>query len=261
MGDSKWIVEALSRWIHVVAGIAWIGHLFFFNFVNAQFAATLDADSKRKVVPELMPRALWWFRWGAAYTWITGLLLAGLVYYMGSTLWASAADKDWGAATGVLVVASWLMFGLYDPVAKVVKDQRVMFVVGVAVVALLVNLMAHWANWSARGYMIHIGIMFGTIMAANVWMRIWPAQRRIIAAVKAGTAPDAALVASAGLRSRHNTYMSVPLVYFMLGQHMLGVGAGVLTTAQTLWSVPVVTAVGWLLVLWLYGASKKVKGF
>src|SRR5438046_8090101 len=74
------------RWIHVVAGIAWIGHLYFFNFVNSQVAKTYDADSKKKVVPELMPRALYWFRWGAAWTWITGFLLLLIVYIYGDNL-------------------------------------------------------------------------------------------------------------------------------------------------------------------------------
>src|SRR5688500_20310975 len=74
------------RWIHLVAGIAWIGHLYFFNFVNSQLAKTYDADSKKKVVPELMPRALYWFRWGAMYTWVSGLLLLGIVYYHGGAL-------------------------------------------------------------------------------------------------------------------------------------------------------------------------------
>src|SRR5262249_48686712 len=85
--DWKGFFEGLFRWIHVVAGVAWIGHLYFFNWVNAHFVATMDADTKKKVVPELMPRALFWFRWGAAFTWATGLLLAGLVYYMGTNLW------------------------------------------------------------------------------------------------------------------------------------------------------------------------------
>src|ERR1044071_4783145 len=73
--DPMDLVNLFFRWIHVVAGVMWIGHLWFFNFVNAQVAKTYDADSKKKVIPELMPRALYWFRWGAAYTWITGILL------------------------------------------------------------------------------------------------------------------------------------------------------------------------------------------
>ena len=72
-------LEAALRWIHVVAGIIWIGHLYFFNFVNSAFAPTMDGETKKKVVPQLMPRALYWFRWGAAWTWVTGVLLLLLV--------------------------------------------------------------------------------------------------------------------------------------------------------------------------------------
>ena len=60
------LVQSIARWLHIIAGVMWIGLLYFFNFINAHFAATLDGESKKKVVPELMPRALYWFRWGAA---------------------------------------------------------------------------------------------------------------------------------------------------------------------------------------------------
>jgi uncharacterized membrane protein len=257
------IVQALSRWIHVLAGITWIGHLYFFNWVNGHVAAALDGETKKKVVPELMPRALFWFRWGAAFTWATGLILAGLVYYMGVTLWsaphvqANLGKADWGAPSIVMVLLAWLTFLLYDVVAKIIKDQRVMFAAGVVWTALVTNLMAAWADWSPRGYMIHLGIAFGTTMAFNVWFRIWPAQQKIITAVKNGTPPDAALVAMAGLRSRHNTYMSFPLVYVMLGQHM----PNFTSDMTSIWSVPVVTAIAWALVWHLYAVSKKVKAF
>src|SRR6267378_5639061 len=94
---SEWL-NLVFRWIHVVAGIMWIGHLWFFNFVNAQVAKTYDADSKKKVVPELMPRALYWFRWGAAYTFITGILLLGLVIYMGGVIPKDARFGSGGSA-------------------------------------------------------------------------------------------------------------------------------------------------------------------
>src|SRR5438132_5380239 len=95
---SNWL-DPVLRWIHVVAGIAWIGHLYFFNFVNSQLAKTYDADSKKKVVPELMPRALYFFRWGAMYTWVTGILLMGLVYYMGGVLVSPESRVGVGAGT------------------------------------------------------------------------------------------------------------------------------------------------------------------
>src|SRR5581483_223568 len=107
---SEWL-NLIFRWIHVLAGVMWIGHLWFFNFVNGQLAKTYDADSKKKVVPELMPRALYWFRWGAAYTWITGILLLGLVYYM---IPANMGSLGTGAGTGAGLALLVVGFLVYD---------------------------------------------------------------------------------------------------------------------------------------------------
>jgi uncharacterized membrane protein len=256
--DWKDLTEGVLRWIHVVAGIAWIGHLYFFNWVNAQFAPTMDGETKKKVVPELMPRALFWFRHGAAYTWVTGLLLAGLVYYMSKTvLWSpSVLEADhWSAPTIVMVLVAWLGFLVYDNVFKGFKDQRVAAAVGLVLVGAYLAGCEYWAHWSYRGQAIHVGILFGTTMAFNVWFRIWPYQKQIIAAVKAGTPPDAALVAAAGMRSKHNTYMSVPLVFAMLNQHETWAA-----TKQP-WTFLAVIALAWGLTMHLYAISKKVKGF
>ncbi len=70
--------ELVLRWLHIVAGVIWIGHLYFFNFVNVPFGKTMDADTKKKVVPQLMPRALWWFRWGAMWTMASGILILAI---------------------------------------------------------------------------------------------------------------------------------------------------------------------------------------
>ncbi len=78
------LIHPIFKWLHVIAGIMWIGLLYFFNFVNTSFAPTMDGDTKKKVVPELMPRTLYWFRWGAAYTWITGIVLLYVIYWSGS---------------------------------------------------------------------------------------------------------------------------------------------------------------------------------
>src|SRR5437762_11656262 len=112
--DFDWnsIGQSLLRWLHVVAGIMWIGHLWFFNFVNAQLAKTYDADSKKKVVPELMPRALYWFRWGAMYTWVTGFLLFGIVYSMGGALVAPESGMSPGMATGIILVVWVVVFAV-----------------------------------------------------------------------------------------------------------------------------------------------------
>ncbi|HJZ87697.1 MAG TPA: urate hydroxylase PuuD [Polyangia bacterium] len=214
----EWL-ELVFRWAHVVAGITWIGHLYFFNWVNAQVAKTYDADSKKKVVPELMPRALYFFRWGAAYTWVTGVLLLGIVYSMtDGVLVAPMSTLDKWAGSGI-VLAVWVVgFFIYDVLWKAMAKQEK---VGVIVSFVIVTGIAFGMSrlFTPRAVFIIIGGLFGTIMFANVWMRIWPNQRKIIAATKAGTAPDAALVGLAGLRSKQNTYMSVPLVLMMVGSH------------------------------------------
>ncbi len=125
-------LDQLFRWLHVFAGITWIGLLYFFNFVNGPFAGTLDADSKKKVVPELMPRALFWFRWGAAWTWVTGVLLISIVFYSNRTVFLDNPDEGWGLGTIVMVAVTFLAVILYDILAKsgVGKNIKVLATVG-----------------------------------------------------------------------------------------------------------------------------------
>src|SRR2546426_1533993 len=109
-------LEAIFRWLHVFAGIAWIGHLYFFNWVNGPLQGKLDGPTKKVVNPELMPRALYWFRWGAAYTWITGVLLLLLVYYHGQQALASGAV--WSAGAIIMIVVTFLAPFVYDALWK-----------------------------------------------------------------------------------------------------------------------------------------------
>src|SRR3954463_9913887 len=187
---NNWM-QLVFRWGHVVAGVMWIGHLWFFNFVNGPFAGKLDAPTKKLVVPELMPRALYWFRWGAAWTWITGILLLAFVYYMGGQLVPldNTAKMGVGAASAVSLAILVVAFGIYDLMWKSMAKQEM---AGAAISFVLVAGLAFGLSqlYIGRAVYIHIGAVFGTIMAANVWMRIWPNQRKIIYAVKNGTAPD-----------------------------------------------------------------------
>ena len=252
--DAMELLQALFRWIHIVAGIVWIGHLYFFNFVNAPFEGTLDADSKKKVVPQLRPRALYWFRWGAAWTWITGVLLALLVFYHGQLMFDMGGT--WSPMAFVMVAVTFLAFVVYDPLAsqEFAKNNKQM--AGVAfVLVVLVVLGYQVAGFSYRAYVIHTGAMFGTLMAANVWMRIWPAQKLIIAAIRDGQAPPADKVAMAGQRSRHNTYMSVPLVWTMINSHTT-----VPFASTYLWLIFMV-GIGWGATMWLYKKAPTIKGF
>ena len=104
-------LELFLRWLHVIAGIIWIGHLYFFNFVNANFQAKIDKDIKQKVNPQLMPRALFWFRWGAMITLIMGLALFTLLYmYKGDGKFGPSAL--WKFNDKITDRAIWIMIGM-----------------------------------------------------------------------------------------------------------------------------------------------------
>jgi uncharacterized membrane protein len=164
MPGVDWL-EFLFRWIHFLAGITWIGLLYFFNLVNVNFMKSLDGGTKGKVVPQLMPPALWWFRWSAVVT-----VLAGLMILM----------RKWDGGSGAWEVS------------------------------------------------IGIGGTLGIIMLFNVWVIIWPNQKRIIqmtsdAAAKQQSPPAemAAMARKAYLASRTNFYLSIPMLFFMALSHYL----------------------------------------
>lgn len=253
------VMQLVLRWAHVVAGIIWIGHLYFFNWVNGHVMKVLDGPTKKLVVPELMPRALFWFRWGALWTWVTGILLGGLVYYHSKIVFEDPTDPTnnpwlWLAIVLVILVVGFLV---YNAVMKSVKNVLVANTIVLLLFAGVYLFLEYQGKFGGRSLYIHAGLIFGTIMALNVWMVIWPYQKKIITATKEGTAPDATLVAQAGLRSRHNTFMSVPLVFTMISNHyptMYG------NTYRDICLLGVIV-IGFAVVRALYGKSAKVSGF
>lgn len=256
--ETTGVLDVIFRWVHVVAGITWIGHLYFFNWVNGPFQGTIDGPTKKAVNPQLLPRALYWFRWGAAWTYITGLLLLLLVFYHGGL----AVERGWSAGAIIMIlVALVVSFVVYDQLAKseLGKNNQNFAYLSLALVAVVILCFFYIGGFSYRGALIHTGAMFGTSMAANVWMRIWPAQQKIVAAVRDGNPPDAALVGMAGTRSRHNTYMSVPLVFTMINAHTTALG-GTSPIYNTILLV-VVIGVAWYVVQQLYAKAAKVPGF
>lgn len=203
-----------------MAGITWIGLLYFFNLVNVNFMKELDAATKGKVIPNLMPKALFWFRWGAVFT-----LLTGLIYYA-MLLHTEAIDAKLGIVLVVWIVAWVVVAGLLRMAVAggPLKDGRVL---GIVVAVLVV--VAAWVvvpimrnGGSNRTMAISVGGGLGLMMFMNVWMIIWPLQKKIIAAVRATAEtgapapPDQAKWARrAFLASRMNTWLSVPMLFFM----------------------------------------------
>lgn len=250
------VMQAVLRWAHIVAGILWIGHLYFFNFVNAHVAKTLDGPTKKTVVPELMPRALYWFRWGAFWTWVTGILLGGLIYYHGRVVFDDPTVGNpwlWLAIVLAILIVGFLV---YNFIMKAIKNVAVASTICLVLLAGVYYLLAEVGKFGGRSLYLHVGVILGTVMALNVWMVIWPAQKKIIMATKEGTPPDASLVALAGLRSRQNTYMSVPLIFLMISNHYPTMYSGTYRDV----CIAGVLLLGFFVTWLLYGKSAKVSG-
>ncbi|HEX8149426.1 MAG TPA: urate hydroxylase PuuD [Pyrinomonadaceae bacterium] len=227
------IVRIIFRWAHFVAGITWIGMLYFFNLVNVNFMKALDAPTKKVVVPNLMPKALWYFRWGAVVTVIAGLGYYAMYILRGDVI--NANSDGAGANTWLILLlwlivagAAWAVFA-FVLLPNLNKDGKILAAATAAlVIAMAVALIwlldsqltgrrDHWA--SNKTLSIGVGGALGVIMLLNVWGIIWPAQKRIIAATAAGTAPDAALARRAFLASRANAWLSLPMLFFMGTSH------------------------------------------
>jgi uncharacterized membrane protein len=164
-----------------------------------------------------------------------------------------------------MILVTFAAVFIYDALWKsgLAGNLRAAVITSYVLLAIIIALYAHFAEFSYRGTLIHTGVLFGSTMAFNVWFRIWPAQQKIIRAVKDGAAPDQNLVKLAGLRSRHNTYMSVPLVWTMIGQHTTffsGDNLGIPSRYFYI-SLLLIIIIGWHLVFQCYKKSGKVQGF
>jgi uncharacterized membrane protein len=215
----------LLRWIHFIAGITWIGLLYFFNLINIPFMKELDPATKGKIMPGLMLRALLWFRVSAVVT-----VLAGLAYW-GSIVGSDARNAGAAPTTPLvsfLVVWSltWgLMYALLLPGKGILDRGWVLAILYIVIVAHSAHLFLHWNSqgWeSNRLLAIGIGGGIGWMMMLSVWGIIWRIQKRLIAWTKAnvenGTPmpeQSARMARMAFLASRTNFYLSFPLLFFM----------------------------------------------
>jgi uncharacterized membrane protein len=230
------------RWFHVFAAIMWVGQTFYFTWLDGQFG---KLETAKKAAGDAKPPALWmvhsggfytvekqkslgvgpeqvhWFRWEAAMTWLSGMALLFLLYYFGGGLIDSdVADISLGKGIGIglgVLVLGWVIYDL------AVRSALGKSAAGFAVFSLIVIAAMAWGLthvFSGRAAYIHLGAIFGTVMTLNVWERILPAQRKMVAAAAAaGTGFDGALSAQAKVRSKHNTFMAVPVVFIMISNH------------------------------------------
>src|SRR5262245_26462213 len=235
---NEFYVQILLRTLHFIAGIIWIGHLYFFNLVNVNLMKALDGPTKGKVIPQLMPRALWWFRWGALVT-----VLVGLTYYAMYMLATDAKDPANVEANGKnvwLILIVWLVivvitFAIEMFCCKAINNGWALAVV-VTILAIVMSIVIIcWLTYclpkivATSTYAIGIGGALGLIMLFNVWGIIWPNQKRIISwtadNAENGTAvpPESAKLARvAFLASRTNFWLSVPMLFFMAASSHFG---------------------------------------
>ncbi len=228
----EWL-KLVTRWVHVFAAILWIGQTYLFNFFEKSLEpvqARPDVEGNLWMVHgggfymvekqkrlAMRPQTLHWFKWEAAATWLSGAVLIALTYYWGGLLVEPEQDYGVAALAGVgSILVGWV---IYDLSMRSPLGRRP------RLFALLGWLLLVAATWllcqvqSERSAFMHVGAILGTIMAANVWMRILPSQRKTITALEAGETPDPELLATGPLRSRHNSYMVVPLVALMVSNH------------------------------------------
>jgi uncharacterized membrane protein len=232
--DATELARISMRWLHFVGGITWIGLLYFFNLVNVPFQKGLDAETKKKVNPDLLSRTLWYFRWGAVLT-----VLTGLGYYVMYILKPDVHNANLLGSVhvnGKWVAFAWLSYPIvlflieYLIIKKVpvlTKDGRVYAVVMIILVAVFSYGMLKFFNAmlgpgfaSNKTLSIGLGGAYGIVMMLNVWGIIWPNNKRSIAAF-AGTGPAAPpeLARQAFLASRTNAWLSLPLLLFMATSH------------------------------------------
>ena len=230
---SEWM-NLIVRWVHVFAAILWVGTTYYFTWLDGQLRKAAGEPGGRVWMVHsggfytvekqkslgVAPGDVHWFRWEAMTTWISGLLLLVIVFYAGGLTVdpvAAPVSPGTGIAIGVAaLVVGWIVYDLLAGSALARREALFAVVAFAGIVAVMVVLTRFL---SARATYIHVGALFGTIMALNVWMRILPPQRRMIAAAARGESIDPALGAGAKHRSKHNTFMAVPTAFIMISSH------------------------------------------
>jgi uncharacterized membrane protein len=238
---TDWL-NLLTRWLHVIAGIVWIGSSFYFVALDNHLlppADEKDAEAgvsgeaweihgggfyqvqKYRVAPRALPEPLLWFKWEAYTTWLSGFALMIVLYYLNADQYLidrEVADLSAGEAVAIsvgLLAAAWIV---YDVLCRVLGSKPLLLA------ALLLGLvtLAAWGTghlFSGRAVYIQVGSMLGTMMVGNVFFVIIPAHWELVRAKQAGREPDPAANERAKLRSVHNNYLTLPVVLTMISNH------------------------------------------
>jgi uncharacterized membrane protein len=232
----------LLRWAHFITGVAWIGASFYFNWLEnhlerQQAETDIAGDlwavhgggfyylQKLRVAPQQLPQQLHWFKWEAYFTWLSGFALLCVVYYWNAGLFmvdSRVADLSSLQAITIGLASLLLSWLFYDLLCRSAAGKRQ------ALTALMIIAWFALLSWllssllSGRAAYIHVGAAIGTIMVANVLFVIIPSQKELVNAVREQRVPDARKGENALLRSRHNNYFTLPVLFIMISNHYAG---------------------------------------
>lgn len=234
-----WLAFAV-RWLHVITAIAWIGSSFYFVALDLGLRKTPHLPKgahgeewqvhgggfyhiqKYLVAPEQMPDHLIWFKWESYATWLSGAALLMIVYWVGAELYLIDANKvDLAVWQAVLISAASLTVGwiVYDYLCKSGLGERPTVLMLLLFVLLVIMSWGYNQIFTGRAALLHLGAFTATIMTANVFLIIMPNQRIVVADLKAGRTPDPKYGKIAKLRSTHNNYLTLPVIFLMLSNH------------------------------------------
>ncbi len=235
----EWL-ELSLRWAHLTVGIAWIGASFYFNWLENRLIRqqsvnpSIEGDlwaihgggfyhvQKYEVAPDELPAQLHWFKWEAYFTWFTGLALLVLIFYGNANAYlldqSVAQIAPWqGITIGVATLAiSWIFYDLMCRSAFAERHMLLALII-FTYFCLLTILLCN--TFSGRGAFIHVGSAIGTVMVLNVMAVIVPSQKSLVRAMETGGERDAALGRAGLTRSRHNNYLTLPVLFIMISSH------------------------------------------
>ena len=238
-------LDLLVRWVHLIAGIMWIGNSMLFNWLDRNLDKAPERKDepgyegkmwmvhsggfyeveKKQLAPGQLPEKLHWFKWQNFTTWASGISLLVIVYYLnGGAFLIDPSVKAMGLQQAISIsagslVAAWLVYDL----SWRVLGPKMPGVAGLLSLGMLLGLSYFYTTvFSGRAAYLHVGVLLGTVMTGNVWMVIVPSQRKLVTATESGQEQDFALNKKAKQRSIHNNYMTFPLLFVMLSNHFPG---------------------------------------
>jgi uncharacterized membrane protein len=242
-GAATEVIDLVVRWVHVIAGIMWVGNSMLFNWLDRNLRTRDDTDvygdiwllhsggfylveknkgERSATGLRSLPRPLHWFKWQAYITWLSGAALLVVVYYLGGrALLVDPAVADISSRAAVAIAVGTIVIGvvLYEAIWRVLGARAYALATILSVALLVVAIEFLLSRLGGRAAYLHVGALLGTIMAANVANTIMPSQRELVAALSEGREPSQAIADRAKTRSIHNNYLTFPVIVLMLSAH------------------------------------------